>query len=124
MTLEKRLWRIAKARLRRLVPDTVGEATVANASLLDESAEDLRPPPDRSPASGSRSRRNELLAILELPPGAHGDEIRTAYRELCKRYHPDRFATQPEKAATANELLREINRAYEALSEGGVQRAG
>ncbi len=74
--------------------------------------------PRQAGARGATSRRREWLAILELPPGASGEEIRAAYRELCKRYHPDRFATRPQKAKTADELMREINRAYRELTAG------
>jgi DnaJ-domain-containing protein 1 len=60
-------------------------------------------------------RRLRALEILELAPNAGPEEIHSAYRRLCKRYHPDRFSQDEEKARAANELLVEINRAYEIL---------
>ncbi len=51
------------------------------------------------------------LAILELRADCSAAELAAAYRRLCKRYHPDRRAA--DEAALANELLAEINAAYE-----------
>lgn len=58
-------------------------------------------------------RLMRCLAVLELRPGCSAAELATAYRRLCKRYHPDRRPV--EEAALANELLAEINAAYEYL---------
>lgn len=63
--------------------------------------------------------RDELaraLDVLELSPAATSDEIKSAYRRLCRRYHPDRFDGDSDKSAVANELLAEINLAYARLT--------
>ncbi|MBF2064273.1 MAG: J domain-containing protein [Calothrix sp. C42_A2020_038] len=52
-------------------------------------------------------------ALLGLHPGASVIDIRRAYRELSKRYHPD-TTDLPEIVATAK--FREINEAYATLS--------
>ncbi len=63
--------------------------------------------------SGARDRRlAECLAVLELPADATTAALHAAYRRLCKRYHPDRFAGEPERIETATELLAAINAAY------------
>ena len=49
--------------------------------------------------------------ILGVETGATRDEIRTAYRKLARRWHPDRFAVGPERD-WANERMAEINAAY------------
>ena len=108
MTVLARIERIFRAKLRHL-----------SAARADETADwevDGRAG-DPGLAAAPRSVRETDLAILELRPGATPEEIRKAYREMCKRYHPDRFAARPEKAEIANELLREINRAYRALQD-------
>lgn len=61
-------------------------------------------------------RRAECLAILEVGQDASPAEIGRAYRRLCKRYHPDRFAADPGKLALANELFAAINAAYDFLT--------
>jgi hypothetical protein len=53
--------------------------------------------------------------ILGLQAGASIDEIRAAYRDLAKVWHPDRFAHDPKLQAKAQEKLKEINHAYEEL---------
>jgi curved DNA-binding protein CbpA len=52
--------------------------------------------------------------VLGVKRSASADEIKSAYRELVKRYHPDLFARAGEKAK-ATEKLREINEAYSVL---------
>ncbi len=60
--------------------------------------------------------RAKALAILEVAPGANEGEVRSAYRQLCRKYHPDRFANDDVKAKAAHELFIEIHRAYQLLS--------
>lgn len=58
--------------------------------------------------------------VLGLKPGASEAEIKRAYRELVKKYHPDRYRDNP-LAELAEEKLREVNEAYEYLM---AQRQG
>ncbi len=53
--------------------------------------------------------------ILDVPLGATQDEIRTAYLRLTHVWHPDRFAHNPVLRQRAQEMMQEINKAYEAL---------
>jgi molecular chaperone DnaJ len=53
----------------------------------------------------------EVLGVRE---GAGEDEIKKAYRELVKKYHPDQYADNP-LSRLAEEKLSEINEAYENL---------
>ncbi len=54
-------------------------------------------------------------AALEVPYGSDLPTVREAYKRLVKKYHPDRFATDPDKMAVATKLVRELNDAYERL---------
>lgn len=54
--------------------------------------------------------------ILGVDRSASADEIKSAYRELVKRYHPDLFPAAGEKAQ-ATEKLRRINEAYAVLGD-------
>lgn len=56
-------------------------------------------------------------ARLELEPGATRDEVRHAFRELMRRYHPDRFANDARGEELATQLSQELTVAYEGLSE-------
>lgn len=59
--------------------------------------------------------------VLGLERGATKDQIRTAYRDLVVRYHPDKHRGNPLEELAAAKLI-EINRAYEVLSDD-VKRA-
>lgn len=50
--------------------------------------------------------------ILNLSNSANADEIKRAYRKLALEYHPDR-----NKTREAEEKFKEINQAYEVLSD-------
>lgn len=52
--------------------------------------------------------------VLGVKEGASYDEIKKAYRELAKKYHPDRYRNNP-LADLADEKMREINEAYDFL---------
>jgi len=52
--------------------------------------------------------------VLGLSRGATDEEIKAAYRELVKKYHPDKYINNP-LADLAEEKLREINEAYDML---------
>ena len=52
--------------------------------------------------------------ILGVTRNATEDEIKKAYRELAKKYHPDNY-TDPNMAELAGEKMKEINEAYEYI---------
>lgn len=52
--------------------------------------------------------------ILGVSPSASEEEIKAAYRELAKKYHPDNYANNP-LADLAQEKMQEINEAYDTL---------
>lgn len=53
-----------------------------------------------------------LYTTLEIAPGASEAEIKKAYRKLARQYHPD-----VNKDPSAEEKFKEINAAYEVLSD-------
>lgn len=53
--------------------------------------------------------------ILGLEPGASPEEVKQAYLDLAKVWHPDRFPSDPRLQQKAQEKLKEINIAYEQL---------
>lgn len=61
--------------------------------------------------SSVRGPETEALATLGLIPPVDLDEIKRRYKELAKKYHPDRNTGDTE----AEELLKQINMAYTIL---------
>ena len=55
------------------------------------------------------------LRVLGLPPGSSTDDIKAAWRDLARVWHPDRFAQDPRLQQKAGDNLTRINQAYEAL---------
>jgi len=55
------------------------------------------------------------LKVLDLKSGSTQEVIRSRYRELSKKWHPDKFKGEEEKAE-AHERFVEIQQAYEKLS--------
>lgn len=66
--------------------------------------------------------RERCLELLGLKPGASAQEIKAAYRDLAKVWHPDRFAHDARLQEKAQNKLKEINEAYEALTTGVFNR--
>ncbi len=56
-----------------------------------------------------------LYAALGLPVGAPLEQIEQAHRDLVNVWHPDRFAQNPRLQRKAEEKLKEINAAHDAL---------
>ena len=52
--------------------------------------------------------------VLGVSPTASDDEIKKAYRDLARKYHPDNYHDNP-LADLAQERMKEINEAYEAV---------
>ena len=68
--------------------------------------------------------------VLGVKPDASDDEVKRAYRELARKYHPDNYQNNP-LADLAEEKMKEINEAYDAItrmrgggSSGGYQSQG
>ncbi len=53
-------------------------------------------------------------SVLGVPRTATDDEIKKAWRELARKYHPDNYAGT-DLADVAEEKMKEINEAYEAV---------
>jgi DnaJ-class molecular chaperone len=56
----------------------------------------------------------DYYIILGLKCTASADEIKRAYRDLAKKYHPD---LNPENKEEAERKFKEISEAYEVLSD-------
>lgn len=54
--------------------------------------------------------------VLGVSPNASDDEVKRAYRELARKYHPDNYQNNP-LADLAEEKMKEVNEAYDAITK-------
>lgn len=69
---------------------------------------------------------NDPYSVLGVTPSATDDEVKKAYRELVRKYHPDNYHDNP-LADLAQEKMKEINEAYDTIvksREGGAGSRG
>ena len=60
----------------------------------------------------------DYYSILGISKDASDTEIKNAYRQMAKKYHPDRFATKSDaEKKEAEEKFKQINEAYSVLSD-------
>ncbi len=57
--------------------------------------------------------------VLGVKSSSSPEEVKKAYYALVKKYHPDRFQDAAAKEL-ANEKLKEINQAYDAITSGNA----
>jgi curved DNA-binding protein CbpA len=52
----------------------------------------------------------DYYAVLGVPKGAAEKDIKSAYRKLARKWHPDQ---NPDNVKAAEEKFKEISEAYE-----------
>ncbi len=114
--------------IAREVQDTVGAKAGRQARRVADKAEEAwerafeEARARGQSGGGSRGRASSRDVenwhrTLEVPVGADFDTIRKSYRRLMAKYHPDKYASDPEKYAAATEVTRKITGAYNGLKD-------
>lgn len=57
----------------------------------------------------------EWYRVLDLEVGADMAQIKSSYRQLMRKYHPDMHAASPQKQKAATELSMRVTTAYNGL---------
>jgi DnaJ-domain-containing protein 1 len=73
-----------------------------------------RPPP-RSTAPDESLRQD--YANLEVAFGADIESVRTSYKRLVLKYHPDRQGGDAEKQRISLEIMKKINQSFERIRD-------
>ncbi|MBQ9410318.1 MAG: TerB family tellurite resistance protein [Bacteroidales bacterium] len=61
---------------------------------------------------------SSAYTVLEISPNATDDEVRTAYRKMAMKNHPDKVATLgPDVQKAAAEKFRQVQEAYETIKK-------
>lgn len=66
---------------------------------------------------------NDPYEVLGVSPNASDEEIKRAYRELARKYHPDNYQDNP-LADLAQEKMKQINEAYDLLMKKSSGSSG
>jgi curved DNA-binding protein CbpA len=112
--LVRRLLLLGILRLATAHPDQVAEAELPAAQLSERVDELLR-----------RFEVANLYEILSVPTDAQGDEIKAAYHEMARIYHPDCFESAgrgSDLRARAEKLFTYITGAYTTLNDPIARR--
>ena len=67
--------------------------------------------------------RKNPYEVLGVSPGASDDEIKKAYRELSRKYHPDANINNP-LADLAAEKFKEVQEAYDTIMRERTSGSG
>lgn len=70
----------------------------------------------RPPRGSNAVQLTEWYKQLDVTPGADLAEIKSAYRKMMRKYHPD-LQADPNKKRAATELTMRVNQAYNGLVE-------
>ncbi len=70
---------------------------------------------------------NNPYEVLGISPAATDEEVKAAYRELARKYHPDNYGNNP-LSDLAEEKMQQINEAYDTIvrmrRNGGTGESG
>ena len=113
-----------RARRKREDEERAAAARAADSARARGAANGAIPPPkqqrQQKPPSSfsfgpSDKRLRELYAQLETPYGAPFSEVKTSFRRLMRKYHPDLHLGNPQKHKTATQLTMSLTQAYNEL---------
>ena len=83
-------------------------ASYLNVSIQDFSSMDAM--------YAKQPNKADYYKVLELQPGANEQEIKSAFRKMAKKYHPDRLGEVGDDVKEAAlEKFRKVQEAYEFL---------
>ena len=61
---------------------------------------------------------DSAYSVLEISPSATDDEVKSAYRRMAMKNHPDKVASLgPDVQKAAEEKFRQIQEAYETIKK-------
>jgi DnaJ-domain-containing protein 1 len=95
---------------------SAGPTSSASAGASSGASSGARSHSARPPRPGSNEAQLlEWYRVLDLQLGADMAQIKTSYRQLMRKYHPDMHAGSPQKQKAATELSMRVTTAYNGL---------
>ncbi len=123
MPIISRLIRLLRANLHSITrQEPATEKGAGKKYRGQEHYRERRASPGYGSAGTSQSSTQDPLlaqyyANLEVPYGSDLETVRRAWKNLLRKYHPDRHSGDPEKQAIANKLVQELNHAFQELEK-------
>jgi len=105
-------FRRMKAEAERNGSWSASSSSTSGASQGSSSSSSSRRPP--RPGS-TEAQLVEWYRVLDLQIGADMAQIKTSYRQMMRKYHPDMHASSPQKQKAATELSMRVTTAYNGL---------
>jgi curved DNA-binding protein CbpA len=106
----------ADEAFRRMKDQAARSAGQSNSSSGGASSGGYGAGGARPPRPGStEAQLLEWYRVLDLQVGADMAQIKTSYRQMMRKYHPDMHAASPQKQKAATELSMRVTTAYNGL---------
>lgn len=120
MSLAQRLFNIARAELNSAQTRIVDKISSLSSGYKDKTgvnsgSDEEKFSPQDAHNNAHQEKLRQYYANLELPDGADWPQVKSAYRRLMRKYHPDRHRDNPEQQRISTELTQKLRVAYEAL---------
>lgn len=109
MGIASRLFRIVKANFQRSRGKT--EADPISFDIPFPSGSQAKSEPKRDPVLA------KYYANLEIPYGSDLPAVKTAWKKLMRKYHPDLHGTDSKRREMAETLAQGLNLAYKELEK-------
>ncbi|MDA0690660.1 MAG: DnaJ domain-containing protein [Nitrospinae bacterium] len=110
----KRLVDIARANLNDFMGKRTEEKTVYNPNETPFNF-DTREAFESAPVTSDPFI--QYYANLEIQPGSNRTAVKSAWKRLLKKYHPDLHDADPEKRKVAGELTLRLTESYRLLDK-------
>jgi DnaJ-domain-containing protein 1 len=114
--LEARQRAAADEAFRRMKEQAARGGGTSSSSTSSYSSSSSSSGSSRPPRPGSADAQvAEWYRQLDLQPGAEMSQIKSSYRQLMRKYHPDMHAGNPQRQKAATELSMRVTAAYNGL---------
>ncbi|MCI0511964.1 J domain-containing protein [candidate division KSB1 bacterium] len=119
MSLFKRIQRILTAEISEfwehifLLKNDTSRSQTASGASFSEKTNGFRSEPTPPVIDAQLARH---YAALEIPYGADLATVKSAWRRLQKKYHPDLFSNDTQRYHLAQEISQGLNEALDAIT--------
>ena len=110
-----------KEKIKNLTKDQDEEGSLSQEEvdeiLSGAGYEEVKNEPPPRTRKRSAINLKEAYAKLGIPPTSSLEQVERAFKKEIRKYHPDRYATDPEKAKTATKVSQMLTEAYELITK-------